>query len=239
MTGDAAPRRSTRDLVLRLALPAVLLVAAVGVLVGFLVGGDDGDAGPAASSSGPATATTTSSAPAAADEQPPAEEETTPAAPPPTATQPPAPPVVTREGVPESARTVTAAPADFAAPAAWSDGVTVRVVEARQQVTTGSGPGELAGQPQTVFRLELVNGSGAPLDLSAVVVQAGYDDPAVQASPLYDAETVDFGGPLAPGGTATAVYSFAIPADRLGAVSLSVDVDGYRFPAVFSGAVPS
>ncbi|MGY1773243.1 hypothetical protein [Blastococcus sp. SYSU D00813] len=238
MTGDAAPRRSTRDLVLRLVLPALLLVAAAGVLVGSLVGGDDdGDARPAASSS-PA-APTSSPAPGPAEEQPAAEEELTPTAPPPTATQPPAPPVVTREGVPGSARTVTAAPADFTAPAAWSDGVTVRVVEARQQVTTGSGPGELAGQPQTVFRLEVVNGSGAPLDLTAVVVQASYGDPAAQASPLYDAETVDFAGALAPGGTASAVYSFAIPADRLGAVSLSVDVDGYRFPAVFSGAVPA
>jgi hypothetical protein len=43
---------------------------------------------------------------------------------------------------------------------------------------------------------------------------------------------------LEPGGTATAICSFSIPADQVGGVSLSVDVDGYRFPAVFSGAVP-
>ncbi|MGY1741108.1 MULTISPECIES: hypothetical protein [unclassified Blastococcus] len=232
MTG----RRSARDLLLRLVLPAVLLVAAVGVLVGVLAGGSDGDddadGPPAAASSAPAT----TSGP---EDQPPAEEELTPTAPPPTATQLPAPPVVTREGVEDSARTIDAAPADFAAPAQWSDGASVRVVEARQQVTAGSGPGELAGQPQTVFRLELVNGAATPLVLDAVVVQASYGDPALQASPLYDGETVDFGGTLAPGESAGAVYSFAIPADRLGAVTLSVDVDGYRFPAVFSGAVPA
>jgi hypothetical protein len=140
--------------------------------------------------------------------------------------------------VPESARTVEASAADFAGTADWSDGVTVRVTEARQQVTSGRGPGERAGLPQTVFALELTNGSSAPLDLNAVVVQAVYGSDASQASPLYDAETVDFGGTLAPGEVAKGVYSFSIPADQVGDVVLSVDVDGYRFPAVFSGAVP-
>ena len=138
--------------------------------------------------------------------------------------------------MPGSARTVEATPADFTRPAEWSDGASVRVVRAAQQVSQGSGPGERAGQPQTVFTVELTNGTSAPLDLTAVVVQATYG-PGTQASPLYDAGTVDFGGVLAPGAGATAVHSFAIPAGDLGAVTLSVDVDGYRFPAVFSGAV--
>jgi hypothetical protein len=90
-----------------------------------------------------------------------------------------------------------------------------------------------------VFVLELTNGSGAPLDLNAVIVQATYGSDRAQASPIYDAESSDFSGALAPGATATAVYSFTIPADQVGDVVLSVDVDGYRFPAVFSGAVPT
>jgi hypothetical protein len=89
-----------------------------------------------------------------------------------------------------------------------------------------------------VFVLELTNGADGDLDLGAVVVQAGYGPGGAQASPLYDEETVDFGGVLAPGGTATAVHAFAIPGDGLGAVTLTVDVDGYRFPAAFTGAVP-
>ena len=40
---------------------------------------------------------------------------------------------------------------------------------------------------------------------------------------------------LAPVAGATGVHSFAIPAGGFGAVTLSVD--GYRFPAVFSGAI--
>jgi hypothetical protein len=86
--------------------------------------------------------------------------------------------------------------------------------------------------------LELTNGSDASLDLDSVVVQATYGAGTVQASPLYDGETVDFGGDLEPGDSAKAVYSFAVPADQTGDVVLSVDVDGSRFPAVFTGAVP-
>jgi hypothetical protein len=154
-------------------------------------------------------------------------------------TEQPAASVVAREGVAESARTVQASAADFTTAAEWSDGASVRVTDARQQVTSGRGPGERAGQPQTVFALELTNGSGAPLDLNAVIVQASYGGDRAQASPIYDAESVDFSGALAPGATATAVYSFTIPADQVGDVVLSVDVDGYRFPAVFAGAVPT
>jgi hypothetical protein len=230
MTGPDTPRRSRRQLLLRWGLPVLALIV-VGVLLALLLPRGDGD--------DPATPQA-SAGPTASAGAPPVDEETPSASVPPSpATELPAAAVVAREGVPESARTVEVAAADFAAPADWSDGATVRVTEARQQVTSGKGPGERSGQPQTVFLLELTNGSGEPLDLNAVVVQATYGADRQQASPLYDQETVDFGGTLAPGGKATAVYSFAIPADQLGEVLLSVDVDGHRFPAVFTGAVPA
>src|SRR4051794_20411201 len=206
-----------------------LVVAAVVVFLVVRGGGDD-DSGTAAASSTPA------SMPASGLGEEPAE---TTAAPPSPATEAAAPTVVSRPGVPEASRTVQVRNGDFAATASWSDGATVRMSKAHQQVTSGTGPGELAGQPQTVFTLELTNGSDSPLDLNTVVVQATYGSGPTQASPIYDEQTVDFGGTLAPGDTATAVYSFAIPDDQLGDVTLSVDVDGYRFPAVFSGAVPT
>jgi hypothetical protein len=221
------PRRSRRQLLLRWGLPVLALLVVGLLLVLPLPGGDD-DSAPAAGSAATATSALA----------PDAEETPTSTVPPSPATEQPAASVVAREGVAQSARTVQAAAADFATAAEWSDGASVRVTAARQQVTSGRGPGERAGQPQTVFALELANGSAAPLDLNGVVVQAVYGGGKSQASPLYDAETVDFGGTLAPGQVATAVYSFAIPADQVGDVVLSVDVDGYRFPAVFSGAVP-
>jgi hypothetical protein len=228
-----APRRSGRSLLLRRGLPLlVLLVVAAGLVVWLAGPGDDDDR------SGTAAAPSTS-APAEPTGEPGTEPEATPTEPVAPATVAAAPSVVAREGVPEEERTVEAAAADFTGPAEWADGVSARVTEARQQVTAGQGPGALAGQPQTVFTLELTNGSEAPLDVNAVVVQATYAAGASQAAPLYDRDTVDFGGTLEPDATATAVYSFAIPADQLGDVTLSVDVDGHRFPAVFRGAVPT
>ena len=229
MTGPDSPRRSRRQLLLRWGLPVAALLVVALLLVLLLPGGDDDDPAPAAGSA----STTSSSA------EPGEEAEPTATVPPSPVTEQPAASVVAREGVAESARTVQASAADFTTAAEWSDGATIRVTDARQQVTSGRGPGERAGQPQTVFALELTNGSGAPLDLNAVIVQAAYGGDRAQASPIYDAESVDFSGALAPGATATAVYSFTIPADQVGDVVLAVDVDGYRFPAVFAGAVPT
>jgi hypothetical protein len=231
VTGPDAPQRSRRQLLLRWGLPVAALLVVALLLFWLLPDADDDGTAPEAS-----TAPTVS---AGVSPEPEAEETPTSSVTPSPATEAPAASIVAREGVPESARTVQVSAADFAAPASWSDGATLQVTDARQQVTSGRGPGELAGQPQTMFSLELVNGSRAALDLNAVVVQAVYGADRTQASPLYDNETVDFAGTLAPGGTATAVYSFAIPDDQLGNVVLSVDVDGYRFPAVFSGAVPT
>jgi hypothetical protein len=213
----------------RRGIPVLVAVVLAALLLLVLdLGGDDREPGATAAPSTSATPPTT-----------PAEATPVPTEAPAPATELVAAPLVAREGVAAAARTVAVTPAEFTAPAEWSDGASVRVTEARQQVSSGSGPGAMAGQPQTVFTLEVSNGSGAPLDLNAVVVQATYGAGTTQASPLYDGATADFSGTLEPAATAAAVYSFAIPADQLGEVSLSVDVDGLRFPAVFTGAVPA
>lgn len=220
----------TRAVLLRRVLPALVVVLLAALVLVLTTTGDDdrrATGAPAPSTAAPVT------------EEPEPDPDALPAPTEPVAapaTEVAAADVVLRPGVPESARTVQATSADFDRPAQWSDGASVRVVGATQRVTQGSGPGTRAGQPQTVFTVEVTNGSGAPLDLNSVVVQATYGS-GTQASPLYDDDTVDFGGSLAPGTTATGVYSFAIPPAELGAVSLSVDVDGYRFPVVFAGAV--
>jgi hypothetical protein len=230
VTAPAPTRRSRRDLLLRRVLPALAVLVVAAVVVFLVVRGGDGGSGNATAAS-----STSAAAPSTDLGLEPTE---TPSVSPSPATEAAAPTVVSRPGVPEASRTVQATNGDFTTTSTWSDGATIRVAEAHQQVTSGTGPGELAGQPQTVFSLELVNGTDKPLDLNTVVVQATYGSGPTQASPIYDQTSADFGGTLAPGDTATAVYSFAIPADQLGDVTLSVDVDGFRFPAVFSGAVP-
>lgn len=229
MSRPAGSRRSGRALLLRRVLPVLVVALLAGLVLVLTVGGDR-DAEEAAPLAAPGTA-----APSDEDVPEPGAQPAEVTSP---ATESVAAPVVVRQGVPELARTVEASRAGFTEAAEWSDGASVRVVEARQRVTDEQGPGALAGQPQTVFTLELTNGSDTALDLDAVVVQATYGSAPAQASPLYDEETRDFGGDLEPGGTTTAVYSFAVPADQLADVGLSVDVDGHRFPAVFSGPVP-
>lgn len=230
------PERSRRGgTLLRRGVPALVVVLLAALLV--LVLDPRGDEREPGTATAPPSAATPSTDPA---EDPAAgEAEPTPTEPPAPATELVAEPVVVREGVEAAARTVTVAEAAFTAPATWSDGASVRVADVAQQVSSGRGPGAMAGQPQTVFTLEVTNGAAGPLDLNGVVVQAVYGAGATQASPLYDGGTTDFGGTLEPGATATAVYSFAIPADALEDVRLSVDVDGVRFPAVFTGAVPA
>jgi hypothetical protein len=228
VTRPTPPRRSRRSTWLRRGLPALAAVLLAGVLFVLVNGGGgDDDRNGAAS--------TSSAAPAADPSDPDAEP--TPSGPPAVITEAQAAPVVVRDGVPESARTIEAARVDFTSASDWTDGASVRVVRAEQRVSEGMGPGARAGQPQTVFTLELTNGAGVALDVSSVVVQAVYGATDIQASPLYDGDTVDFGGILAPGDVATAVYSFTVPDDQLGDVTLSVDVDGHRFPAVFTGRV--
>jgi hypothetical protein len=215
---------------LRRGLPALAVLAVAGVVVALIVAGRGG--------SGPErnAAATGSSPPAKSSFGPPLPSPSPSPAP---VTQPAAVTMVSRPGVPASARTVAGATAEFTAPASWADGASVRLTEAHHQVSSGQGPGALVGQPEAVLSLSLTNGSSAPLDVSGVVVQAVYGFRDKVASPLYDGSTLDFSGTVAPGATATAVYAFAIPTDQLGDVRLTVDLDGHHFPVVFAGVVPA
>lgn len=212
-------------------IPVAAVVVAGAVAAALLLHGSGGGTEAASATSSAATGSTPLPFPGSASPS-------TPSVSPTPLTEPSAALVVSRPGVPASARTVAGSTAAFTAPASWADGATVRVTKAHQQVTSGSGPGTLAGQPQTVFSLELTNGAKAPLAVSNVVVQARYGSGRAVAAPLYDDTTVDFSGTVQPGRKATAVYSFAIPSDQTGDVLLTVDVDGRHFPAVFSGRVP-
>jgi hypothetical protein len=224
-----APAGSRRRWWLRIGLPGLVALVVAGVVVTLIVTGSGGsETGQAASSAAPSTVPGSSFGPPTPSPSP------SPAP----ISEPAAVSLVARPGVPASARTVAGSTSAFTAPASWADGASVRLTDAHQQVTTGSGPGALVGQPQTVFSLALTNGTNAPLDVSGVVVQATYTAAGTVAAPLYDDTTLDFSGTVAPGATTTAVYAFAVPADQLDDVRLSIDLDGRHFPVVFSGAVP-
>jgi hypothetical protein len=81
------------------------------------------------------------------------------------------------------------------------------------------------------------NGSTDPLDLNAVVVTTMYGSPARIAAPVYgDSSGSDFGGKLAAGESASAMYVFAIPSGQGGHVVTMVDFDDVHLAARFTGS---
>lgn len=120
----------------------------------------------------------------------------------------------------------------------YADGTLVRIVETRQHVEQGQGPGSFSGRPYTTLAVSVTNGSAKSIDLSQVVVTSQYGSPARLAAPVYEnASVTDFSGPLQPGSAATAVYAFAIPTGDTKRVETIVDLDSEHAPAHFSGAV--
>ncbi|GAB79038.1 hypothetical protein [Austwickia chelonae] len=116
----------------------------------------------------------------------------------------------------------------------YSDKVTVRVTSVKQSTASGAGPGVLVGAPQQLHDIEIHNGTGKPLDLSAVVVSARYGNPEQLATGAYSEGTKDFTGELAPGSNARATYGFTVPHDQK--TRIVVDIDAVHAPAVFRSA---
>jgi len=223
-------------------LAAAVLVAGIGL---GAAGCTTGNAGNAAQPS--AAASSATDAPSA--EGTPSATETTPAddkgdgspatpAPPLPNTIAAAPVKVLRPGQPDKP-TVTADSVSFSAPAKYGDNTVLTITKASKQVETGNGPGVFAGREFVKFDLELVNGSGQPINLNSVVVTTFYGGTKQLAAPVYtpSAQTADFSGDLAPGAKATASYGFAVPVSELGNVTMVVDFDGVHSSATFTGAV--
>ncbi len=119
----------------------------------------------------------------------------------------------------------------------YPDGLKVRIVKISQGTITAQGPGELTGRPKTTFTIEMTNGTSKPINLTQVVVSASYGTPPLQAPPVYDSGTTDFATVLAPGKATSTGYTFSIPVDQLGSVTVWVDFDGTHTAAVFAGSV--
>ena len=121
----------------------------------------------------------------------------------------------------------------------YNDHVSLRITKATKQVESGNGPGVFSGREFVKFDIELANGSSVPIDLNSVVVTTYYGDAKRLAPPVYTpiADTSDFSGIVAPGGTANASFGFAVPASELGNVTMIVDFDGSHTSATYTGAV--
>ena len=147
------------------------------------------------------------------------------------------PVLAVRPGAAPPSERLAAPTVPFDAPAAFPDGVTVRVRDVAHAVTSDTGAGARPGQDVTTLAVELVNGSPRPVDLSGVVVAVTHGPDRVRADPVYGGGQEDFSGAVPRGGRAAAVYAFALPRKARGDVTLTVDFDGRHAPAVWRGAV--
>ena len=139
-------------------------------------------------------------------------------------------------GVPLVKR-LPAVPARFSAPVTYQDGLAVAVTKTTHDIVTATGAGAMTGSPTSTFAVTFTNGTKAPIDLAAVVVEAHYGPGRQLAAPVYADNVQDFTGLLAAHGSSTAAYTFSIPPTALKDVTLSVDFDGVHVPAVFTGVV--
>jgi len=221
---------------------------AVALLVASAAGAcssqDEPGAAPAPSSASPSASASPSSSASSASpsSSPSASPSSTSASPSPSAVGPtptPGPsviPKIRRPGQP-SRPSISAAPAPFASPVAYSDGLELSVDKVTPGVETGQGPGVFTGREFAVFTVTLRNDTDKAIDAQQVVVTSTYGSRDLVAERVYanDARAVDFGGRLAPGKSATARYAFAVPAKQLGDVRLVVDFDGLHTSAQFDG----
>ncbi len=144
------------------------------------------------------------------------------------------PPVIRGGETPQPS--FSADPQPFDQPIEYPDGVSLEVTGIKQGEVTDQGPGVVGG-PKTAFKLVFTNGSKKPVELNQVVVTAVYGDPGRLAHPVYDTQSQDFAGRVAPGKAAQARYVFSIPRAQLGNVTVHVDFDGLHAAGRFTGDV--
>lgn len=134
--------------------------------------------------------------------------------------------------------TVKAVPADTSGTVSYSDGVTVRIDGVSFGKETAQGPGSFPDREYARLTITISNGSSDAIDLStAVLTLLGADGASAVRVYAAEAETTDFSGALAAGGSATASYAYALPADARDAVTVVVDFDGHHSSAVFRGGL--
>ncbi|WP_026928135.1 hypothetical protein [Granulicoccus phenolivorans] len=142
-------------------------------------------------------------------------------------------PTAAREAAPEGARFT------FDQAARWPDGVEVQVTTITARTATATERGAEGTDGHLVEAdIQVSNGSDQPFDTAQVAVWGYYD--RVGAPKVSDSSGrlgVRLAGVLQPGETGQVPMGFAIPADRLGAVTVMIVGDSAHPAVQFSGAV--
>lgn len=129
----------------------------------------------------------------------------------------------------------TAPPVDLEDPAEIG-ALTARLARIEAIEGEADGPGEIAG-PALRVTVELTNGGDAGADLTGVVVNLYHGPESAPAEMLAGSGSDWLEGTLAPGGTATGVYVFTVPADDRDPVQVTVFVTPDEPTVLFEGAL--
>jgi hypothetical protein len=190
--------RPRRNLLIAIAVAVVAAVIVIAVVLGARPAVAPG---PSASASPSASATPTPSPSTSAE-----------AGAPPAAGESPEPLL----GEPVAADVPRDATADF------GDQVTASLAGSAPFTAQGSQVGEVSG-PAVRVTIRIANGSGAPIQLDAVTVNAYYGADSTPAPPIgSDASSTPFSGTLEPGASADASYSFSVPTEDQDTLVVSV-----------------
>jgi len=116
-----------------------------------------------------------------------------------------------------------------------ADSVTARVSSWEAVDGEAVQPGEKAG-PALRVTVEVANGTAAPLDLRAAVVNLSYGPERTPATALSQPGGSPLPHAVEPGATADGAFVFAVPADARGDVHLELDVRAVGPVVVFAGS---
>ena len=209
-TGTVTAPAPKRRRLLYIAVAAVVVIALV-VLILVLNRDDDPDAGTAASTTSAVATDTSVPAPL----------------PTPTPTGP-------TEVVDQPPPALPEVPLD--AEAAVGNGIVATLPRIEAIEGTAVGPGNIAG-PALRVTVRIANGTAEAVPLEGVAVNMYYGTDRTPASPLDDPSRRPFGGMVAAGDSADAIYVFSVPADARDSVTIEV---GYQAGApllLFTGPV--
>lgn len=193
---------------------------------------------------GVAAAVVTSTRPGPGAASPPGTPSSTASAVPPTGpTAPPTDPPTSAAPSPTDTQTAPPAPPDgptvpLGEPAEIIRALTATVAQVEAVTGEAQGPGEVAG-PAVRFTVVIDNGTGAEISLANTVINAYYGEDQIPADTVSGPGASAFPSVVAPGGSASGVFVFDIPADGRALVRVTVDYSASTPVIAFEGAAPS
>lgn len=130
-----------------------------------------------------------------------------------------------------------APPVSFDESAEVIPGVTFSIADLEAVEGEAEGRGEVAG-PAIRFRVDVVNATAAPVDLSTTVVNVFVGPAQDPAQDLAGPGAESFPAEVAPSGTASGVFVFTVPLEQRDQVTISVDYAVGVPIVVFQGSAP-